>query len=275
MLTDNHMHTSFSGDSDAAPEDMIRAAQSSGLSGITFTDHLDWDYRHEPHLFDLDPEKYLPFMRDLAGKYSTEAFRVRVGIELGLQPHLAGRHAALLRSHSFDYVIGSIHQVDGADPYYDDFYNDRSIVVAYREYLLCTLENLAGFSDIDALGHLDYISRYGMRVAAARHVDGSFYYNDHREIIDVILEFLIQKDIALEVNTGAFRYGYNAPNPSYEILERYYELGGRLLTLGADAHTPGHVAIAFDRVIPRLSEIGFSSYFVFTGRKPREYALKE
>ena len=58
MLYDTHMHTRFSGDSDAAPEDMIKAAREKGLTGLCFTDHLDIDYREEPHLFDLDFEKY-------------------------------------------------------------------------------------------------------------------------------------------------------------------------------------------------------------------------
>ncbi len=270
MLSDNHMHSYFSGDSEAAPEDMIKSSKDKGLSGITFTDHLDWDYHHEPGLFDLDIPKYLSKMRQIAETCATDAFPVRVGIELGLQPHLADRHTYLLKENNFDYVIGSVHQIDGNDPYYDTFFEGRSIVVAYRDYLLCLLENLSEFYEIDALGHLDYISRYGMRVAKSRGVDGRFYYDDHREIIDEILRFLVLHDIALEVNTGAFRYGYDEPNPSYEIIRRYREMGGCMLTLGADAHKPEDVGGAFEKVIPRLKELGFSSYYVFTKRKPTE-----
>ena len=58
MLWDTHMHCHYSGDSEAAPRDMIESAIKKGLSGICFTDHLDLDYREEPGYFDLDFEKY-------------------------------------------------------------------------------------------------------------------------------------------------------------------------------------------------------------------------
>ena len=51
MLWDTHLHTHFSGDSDATPEDMIQSAMKKGLSGICITDHLDLDYPNEPELF--------------------------------------------------------------------------------------------------------------------------------------------------------------------------------------------------------------------------------
>ena len=82
-LYDMHMHTRFSGDSDANPKDMIAAAKERGLAGLIFTDHLDWDYWHEPHLFDLDLQHYLPYLGSLAKSESTEDFSVGVGIELG------------------------------------------------------------------------------------------------------------------------------------------------------------------------------------------------
>ncbi|MGN0240504.1 MAG: PHP domain-containing protein [Candidatus Weimeria sp.] len=43
MFFDTHMHTCFSGDSDADPVDMINAAKKNGLDGLCFTDHLDID----------------------------------------------------------------------------------------------------------------------------------------------------------------------------------------------------------------------------------------
>ena len=54
MLWDTHMHCYYSGDSESAPEDMIKSALSKNLDGICFTDHLDYDYKEEPGLFDLD-----------------------------------------------------------------------------------------------------------------------------------------------------------------------------------------------------------------------------
>ena len=85
-LWDNHKHCHFSGDSDADPLDMIEKARQLGLSGITFTDHLDLDYKEEPHLFDLDLdacEKAMPALRKEAAP-----FFVLHGLELGLKQYI-------------------------------------------------------------------------------------------------------------------------------------------------------------------------------------------
>lgn len=285
MLYDAHMHTKWSGDSEADPVEMIASAREKGLSGLTFTDHLDWDFPMLPHKFDLDIENYLPQMRSLATKYSDSHFAIRTGLELGLQTHLKDEHQKLLSDNHFDFIIGSIHQLDREDPYYDEFWENRPFRDTYQYYFECTLENIKAFWDFDALGHLDYISRYGQRVAKSHSQakssgngeqtadDGILLYEDHAGIIDAIFEFLIRHDKALEINTAPFRYGFPEPNPSRKMLKRYRELGGKLITLGADAHKPADVAIGFDRITGLLQDCGFDSYFLYENRVPKEISL--
>lgn len=275
MLYDAHMHTKWSGDSEADPLEMIASAKEKGLSGLTFTDHLDWDFPTMPHKFDLDIAHYLPEMRALAKENTDENFTVRVGLELGLQTHLVNEHRTLLAENDFDFVIGSIHQIDREDPYYDEFWDGRDFRETYQYYFECTLENIEAFPDFDTLGHIDYISRYGQRVAKSRGAvaDGVLHYEDHANIIDAIFQFLIRHDKALEVNTAPYRYGFPEPNPSRQLLKRYYELGGRLITIGADAHKPADVAIGFAGLAELLRDCEFDSYFVFEKRMPREVSL--
>ena len=120
MLYDTHMHTRFSGDSDAAPEDMIKAAREKGLTGLCFTDHLDIDYREEPHLFDLDFEKYFREMPVIKEKNESDDFHIGIGIEMGLQPYLAPKHHELLKKYDLDKVkrerwLHHIHKQDILD----------------------------------------------------------------------------------------------------------------------------------------------------------------
>ncbi|MBQ2533003.1 MAG: histidinol-phosphatase HisJ family protein, partial [Lachnospiraceae bacterium] len=201
---------------------------------------------------------------------STEDFSIGVGIELGLQEHLVDRHKELVTTRPFDFVIGSIHQVNKMDPYYDDFYEGRTTLDALTEYLECTLRNLELFHDIDTLGHLDYIVRYASRVSGQHVTIDVEKYND---ILEAIFKLLIDNDICLEVNTGAFRHGLPEPNPSVELLQFYYNLGGHLLTLGADAHTPEHVALKFEKIPTILKSIGFSSFQHYKQRKPTDIPL--
>ena len=121
------------------------------------------------------------------------------------------------------------------------------------------MQNLDCF---DSLGHLDYVVRYGP--TRNREYD----YRDYRDIIDEILKILIRNDKALECNTGGFHYGLGQPNPCEDILRRYRELGGELLTLGSDAHDPSRLGYDFDRARELLRSCGFSSYTVYHQRKP-------
>ena len=133
MLWDTHLHTHFSGDSDAAPEDMIKAAMEKGLKGICITDHLDFDYPEEPDLFLLDLPSSQKEISRLQEKYK-EIFPVHWGIELGLQPQIAEKNAAIASQYPFDFIIGSSHVVHGFDPYYANYYNGKTEDEAYREY---------------------------------------------------------------------------------------------------------------------------------------------
>ncbi len=276
MFFDTHIHSKWSGDSEAEPESMIASAKEKGLPGITFTDHLDWDFPCMPHYFDLDIENYLPQMKKTASEYSKDGFTIRVGLELGLQPHLKEAHEKLLSSHDFDFVIGSIHQINGIDPYFKSFFENRSFKEAYDEYFEAALSNLSVFLNFDSFGHLDYISRYGQQYAqitGGSADDGILHFSDHADSIEAILSILIHNDKALEINTAPFRHSFPEPNPSREIIKRYYDMGGRLITIGADAHTPEDVAVGFDRLQSILKDIGFKSYYVYENRKPAELPI--
>lgn len=260
-LWDVHMHSQFSGDSNAPQEDMILTAIDAGLGGICFTDHLDMDYPDDPALFLLDLPNYTSSVQALQKKYR-DKFSVLLGIELGLQPHLGNLHKDILSQYPFDFVIGSSHVVHSFDPYYPAFYEGRNEKECYREYFESILENIRAFDGFDVYGHIDYVVRYG----PTRNTNYS--YLQYFDIIDEILRVLIAKGKGIEINTGGFKYGLGHPNPTEEIIRRYKELGGEIITIGADAHTPAHIAYDFGKVPAILKEAGFDFFTVFKNRKP-------
>lgn len=260
MFWDQHMHCNFSGDSDALPEDMIKAGIAHGLSGICFTDHLDYDYPEEPNIFLLDFDNYFKALSDLREKYA-DKISVNIGIELGLQPQAAGQNLAVAVKYPFDFIIGSSHVVNHMDPYYPEFFAERNEDEAYMEYFESVLENINSCVDFDVYGHIDYVVRYGPNKNA-------FYtYEKFKDIIDEILTQLISKGKGIEVNTGGFKYGLGHPNPTEDIIRRYRELGGEIITMGADAHVPEYVAYEFDKTAQIIKNCGFKYYTVFKNRK--------
>lgn len=261
MLWDTHMHTHFSGDCDAAPADMAQAAMNAGLKGICFTDHLDIDYPGFPHRFLIDFPAYFQELSALQADFSGR-LPVRIGLELGLQPHLAQELPVLASSHPFDFIIGSSHITHQQDPYNPEFYHGRTEDEAYREYFESILENLAVFDCFDVYGHIDYVVRYGPN-------RNTYYtYEKFSDVLDEILRTLIVKGKGIEINTGGFKYGLGHPNPTESILKRYHALGGEIITIGADAHLPEHVAYYFHLIPEILKNAGFSYYTVFKNRKP-------
>lgn len=263
ILWDCHMHSSFSADSDSSMESMIETAIDRGLSGICFTEHLDPDYPKTPDniTFSLDIPAYREKFLSLKEKYKDQ-LKIRFGIELGLQTHLEEDFRKLLSETPFDFVIGSSHVVHGYDPYYPEYFEGRREFDAYMEYFESILENISFFSEMDVYGHIDYVVRYGP------NKNREYSYNRYQDILDEILRRLISKGVGIELNTGGYYYGLGEPNPCIAVLRRYRQLGGEIITIGSDAHTPDKIAGSFDIAADVLSECGFTYYTSFRNRRP-------
>lgn len=261
MLCDFHLHTSFSGDSDTPPVRQIEQAVRLGMACICITDHHDMDVRSACD-FNLALPDYFPAMEELRDRYRKN-LKVEIGIELGLQNHIIPELNQVALEYPFDFIIGSCHFIDGLDPYYPEYFEGRTESESYRHFFEVTLKRVQNMDCFDALGHLDYVVRYGPNKNKAYH------YKDYQDVIDLILKTLIHKGKALECNTGGFHYGLGHPNPCEEILCRYRELGGELITVGSDAHSPEYVGYAFDSAALLLKKCGFSYYSVYHKRIPR------
>lgn len=265
IQSDCHMHTEFSTDSEAPMRSMIDGALERGLKEICLTDHYDKDYPRVPDIegtaFVFDPEEYFRTLAALREEYAGR-ITVRTGIEIGLQPHLGEFYRELIRSNPFDFVIGSVHLVHGLDPYYGEIFEGRTDEDVYRETFRMTVENLDAIDDFDVLGHIDYVVRYGKEKAA------HYSCRKFADEIDAILRKVIDMGKGIELNTGGFKYGLGFCNPHPDIIKRYRELGGKIITVGADAHKPEHIAYDFDKAEEILKDCGFKYYTVFEERKP-------
>ena len=271
IQADMHMHTWFSTDSEACPCDMADEAVRKGLKTICFTDHFDKDDLEwgEEGIFDVDA--YFVEMQKLQEEYAGK-LNIRIGIELGLRTYLKDYYEELTKKYPFDFVIGSVHNVpykkdaEGkilyTDPAAEKLFTDRTDKEAYRLMMETTLENVRTSDCFQTLGHLDYVVRYG------KSREKEYSYTDYADIIDEILKLLIEKEKGLEVNSAGLKYGLPFAHPHPDVLKRYRELGGEIITIGADAHKPEHIAYDFAKAEEILKSCGFKYYTEFFEQKP-------
>lgn len=263
IYMDYHTHSTFSPDSEASQEELVLSALEKGLAEIAITDHEDLDYPPVDYYVGdgLDYDAYSAEIERLRDKY---AGRIRIvkGVEAGLQMKSKEKIVRCFADRSFDYVIGSTHIVDFKDLYDGSFFVGKARDEAFMEYFEDVLASVNGFDFYNVYGHLDFIVRYG------GFADKTLNYADYRDIIDEILRSLVNKGKGLELNTSGTRYSLKDPHPSLEILKRYRQLGGEIITVGSDAHTAKDVAADFGRAYGLLKSAGFKAVTSFYGGKP-------
>ena len=114
-------------------------------------------------------------------------------------------------------------------------------------------------ADFDILAHLDLPSR---RLESAHYSEMPAV----NEQIRNILTTLINRGKTLEINTSLATGDSFKTMPSYEILQEYFSLGGRNISLGSDAHRACDVGRGFLCAIEVLREIGFTQISWYENR---------
>ena len=248
MTGDWHIHSCFSNDSET-PLDVIAAkALEKGLSDICITDHTDIDLKEDGWVQDIP--SYAEGLEAFKEKYKG-ILNVHIGLEVGLNPDYKEEIEKHVASYPFEFVLGSTHTMQGNDPYYRTRY-DMPDDEFFRIYFERCLENIKAFDCYDCCAHLDYVVRYGYEK------DKYYSYEKYREPIDEILEILVKRGTALEVNTAGLRKGLKYVHPYPEILKTYKKMGGRKISIGSDAHRPGDVGADISVAVKELYELGFT-----------------
>ena len=83
----------------------------------------------------------------------------------------------------------------------------------------------------------------------------------------------IENNKALEVNTSTISKPLGRPMPGEDLLKRYKNFGGKLITLGSDAHKKEVLGKDLVTAIEMLKKIGFSSYCYYEKHTPVEVKI--
>ena len=265
MTADIHLHTVFSEDAEpeATAENMILSAMEKGFSVMCFTDHNDPCVKPPSMCSTFEPDDYFRVLLPLKEKYRSR-IKVLIGIECGMQVHLRDHFKAMFEQYPFDYVLGSQHLVYEIDPYETFVFSRYGNENTARHYFETISESLDAFDFIDALAHMDY---------ALPVPDGSLRFEYFLPEIDAVLTKLIERDTALEFSSKGRRIVRSVDHFYEQLFQRYYDLGGRRVVFGSDAHHPDLIGEGAAEASETLRGIGFRHYTYYEMRKPADREL--
>lgn len=265
-MIDVHLHSRFSFDSEEAPENYIKRAVASGIGVIGFSEHYDFDARLDGEALALaDIPAYLKNINKLKTLFGDT--EILAGIEFGYRKEAEAEYRAILQKYPLDYVINSLHTLPGrGDCYHDGFFENKSLKQSYYDYFNGVLESISADYDYQIIGHLGYVCRY-------RSGDGAkIRYSDYADILDEILKQIIKRDKCLEINTSA-GVGGCTYLPDADIIGRYLELGGKLLSFGSDAHSAEKYLNKAEQLKQFLKQTGVRELYYYKDRRPVAYKI--
>lgn len=259
MVTSYHVHTVFS-DGDNTVGEMVKAAVDAGIDEVGISDHyvLFADGRLVNWSMPLDAlPDYLDTIKEARSAFEGK-INVRYGLEADFIPDAADMLRETLSQYSFDYVIGSIHFINGfpidehkknwdalSEPKKNDVIRDYWNKIA----------QLAKSGLFDIVGHMDLYKKFGAQPTV-----------DISEDIITALDAIAEAGIAVELNTSGWHKPIREAYPSAMIVKGCLKRGISIIVT-ADAHKTADIARDFNRGNLLLKGMGYQKQALFKDRK--------
>lgn len=240
MKADMHVHTTFSVDGKSTMEEQCIKAIQKGITHICFTEHVDFN-SFEYARWQFDAKAYFKEVERLRKVYPE--LKILSGIEFS-EPHLFLKEFNDMSTLPFDQIIASIHHCKN-----QLFPAPKNLPMEqaskeYYELMLKTVE----FGKFQTLAHIDFPKRFF----------DEWLYNT--KTLDEIFDIMIDKKMALEINTSMSKGLDYEPMPKYSLIEQYINRGGKRIVFGSDAHHADDLGKNFeivDNKIPSTLEKGY------------------
>lgn len=274
MIVDYHMHLrrSSGGEAEeidhtpAAVERYAEQAARAGVDEIGFTEHVYY-FEETRGLWSL------PYQLDRC-RFSLDAYcdavlegrrrglPVKLGLEVDYVPGRVDELAGILAPYPWDYLLGSVHWIDGlAVDSRPGLWEERAVEDVWRTYFE-TLSEAAGTGFCDALAHPDLAKIRGVR--------------PHERLVGELHERAAEAaaagGVAVEISTAGLRkpVGELYPDQSFLTACRAH---GAPITLASDAHLSDDVGRDLDQAVVLARAAGYETVTVFEERRARQEPL--
>lgn len=263
MIVDYHMHLRNEREeiehTVEAVERFCEVAAGRGIDEIGFSEHVYYfrqtrslwtvPYQTERCVYDLDA--YCDAVVEAKGR----GLPVKLGLEVDYVQGREDETRALLEPYPWDYLIGSVHfidghGIDGPPPLVDAVGPEET----WRRYE-ATLSAAAASRLFDTLGHPDVVKMFGPTLEWA--------WSGLIQALD---------GVCLEVSSAGLHKRHGRLYPEPELLAAAHE--ARVpITLASDAHAPQNVGRDLDRAIEHARAAGYGTVTIFERRRGRQEPL--
>lgn len=265
-LIDMHVHSDNSPDGTHSPMYVCEHAVRNGLRAIAITDHCEidkfFDQRYSSIIFHS-------FFECAKARNAFEGqLLVLIGLEIGQPLSNVALSEKILSKNIYDFVLGSVHTPKGQTLDIKEIEYDKLDVYKFMEDYFLELAEIAKWDGCDALAHLTCPMR---RIQGKYNID--FDYSKIKDVTDYLLETMIQNKKALEINTSGLRQNIGRTMPDENLIKRYRELGGELITIGSDSHSAYDVGAGIKEGMELAKKCGFEKATFYVNREAMQIEI--
>ena len=249
-LTNTHTHTAFCGHGSGSVEEVVDAAFQQGMTTLALTEHFPLSSRFDPKAFLSMPwdclDEYCE--RVLCAREKYPAMEILLGCEFDWLGSEEDREAKLFELSRFDIILGSVHFIDGwafDDPSQKKRWETDGPDYIWKRYFEIWCEAVTSQLPFTVMSHPDLCKKFG-------------YYPSYDKVplYKQAAEALQSSGRMVEVNTSGAYYACAEMYPAPALLTEFCR-AGIPVTVGTDAHQPGHVARGLKDAYRLMYECGY------------------
>jgi histidinol-phosphatase (PHP family) len=270
-----HVHNRYSSDGRGTTEEVVQRAAELGFEEICLTNHVETLGSDGDWIVDFVEarERFEQVQREIeTARRQFPKLRILLGAELEYRPEWIESLERLTSSVEFDFLIGSVHVVNGHNvsggAAIGEYFKGKEMAEAYGRYF-SVVDEMVEWGGFDVVGHFDLIKRFGSKIY------GAYPAEAFEPQTRAILERMVRRGIGLEVNTSGVVQPPAEPYPGLPILRAAREAGVTTWTIGTDSHMPERLDQGWDVGLHLLQEAGVSEITMFSRRIRRNVAIAE